>query len=158
MSLRKVSNHPVHLVDEERNLSPTALIPFCEFYGNMSVMGVKIDTFDVPVCNSFKPKLLGDQLCYEVDLNKYKDKADMNQKTILSLFIDYNEDRHLFLRSKDNEIETDSIIRIETIGTSQNSKHHFTTSFRSPETAFRIHLQFEFCQDCHCVRRFFNFG
>ena len=32
----------------------------------MSAMGVKIDKFDVPVCNSFQAKILNDQLCYEV--------------------------------------------------------------------------------------------
>ena len=33
-------------------------------------MGVKIDQFDVPVCNSFEATVLNDQLCYEVDPNK----------------------------------------------------------------------------------------
>ena len=35
-------------------------------------MGVNIKQFDVPVCNSFKAKILNDQLCYEIDLNKLK--------------------------------------------------------------------------------------
>ena len=60
----------MHIIDEDGELSPTALIPFCEFGGNMSVMGVKIDQIDVPVCNSFRPKIKGDQLCYTVDPNK----------------------------------------------------------------------------------------
>ena len=67
-----MTNHPVHIQDERGNRSKTALIPFCEFGGNMSVMGVKIDEFDVPVCNSFRPKVLMDQLCYEVDPNEYR--------------------------------------------------------------------------------------
>ena len=41
-----MSNHPVHIIDEDEELSPTALIPFCTFGGNMSVMGAKIDQFD----------------------------------------------------------------------------------------------------------------
>ena len=69
-------NHPVHIIDEDGEMSPTALIPFCEFGGNMSAMGVKIDQIDVPVCNSFKEKLLGDQLCYTVDPNKYKNTVN----------------------------------------------------------------------------------
>ena len=64
-------------MDQSGNLSPTALVPFCVFGGNMSVMGVKIDEFDVPVCNSFRPKVLMDQLCYEVDPNKYKNQIDL---------------------------------------------------------------------------------
>ena len=70
-----MTNHPVHFVNDENVLNPTALIPFCEFNGNMSVMGVKIDQFDVPVCNSFRPKILKDQLCYSVDPNIYKDEG-----------------------------------------------------------------------------------
>ena len=30
--------------------------------------------FEDPVCDSFKAKIRNDQLCYEVDLEKYKDK------------------------------------------------------------------------------------
>ena len=70
INVSKWTNHPVHIQDEDGKLSPTALIPFCEFGGNMSVMGVKIDQIDVPVCNSFRPKIKGDQLCYTVDPNK----------------------------------------------------------------------------------------
>ena len=56
-----------HIIEEDVQ---TAMIPFCEFGGNMSVMGVKIDQFDVPVCNSFRPKIVQDQLCYTVDPNE----------------------------------------------------------------------------------------
>ena len=52
--LRIITNHPVHVQDEDGNLSPTALIPFCELGGNMSVMGVEIDEFDIPFCNAFR--------------------------------------------------------------------------------------------------------
>ena len=80
-------------MDESRQINPTALIPFCEFSGNMSIMGTQIDQIDVPVCNSFRPKIIRDQLCYEVDPNEYKDKINLNGELSLSLFIDYNEDR-----------------------------------------------------------------
>ena len=55
----------------------------------MSVMGVKIDQFDVPVCNSFRPKIIRDQLCYTVDPSKYKDKITLKQELSLALFINY---------------------------------------------------------------------
>ena len=71
------------------------MIPFCEFGGNMSVMGVKIDQFDDPVCNSFRPKIVKDQLCYTVDPNEYKHKIDLQGDLSLSLFIHYNEDRQM---------------------------------------------------------------
>ena len=46
-----MTNHPVHIVTEGGRMSPSAFIPFCELGGNMSLMGIKIDQFDVPVCS-----------------------------------------------------------------------------------------------------------
>ena len=114
--LQKVTNHPVHIIGQGKELNPTALIPFCEFSGNTSIMGVKIDQFDVPVCNSFRPKFSGDQLCYEVDPNNYKDRIDANKKLSLSLLLDYNEDRHMFFNFSEKEIDDDFYISVETIG------------------------------------------
>ena len=82
--LQKVTNHPVHVIDHSGNSYPTAMIPFCVFGGNMSVMGVKIDQFDDPVCNSFRPKIVMDQLCYTVDPNEYKHKIDLKGELSIS--------------------------------------------------------------------------
>ena len=46
----------------------------------MSTMGVKIDQFDVPVCNSFQAKILNDQLCYEVDLKRFAAKDNIENE------------------------------------------------------------------------------
>ena len=80
-----IINHPVHIITSDNQLSPSAFIPFCDFGGNMSAMGVKIDLFDVPVCSSFQAKVLNDQLCYQVDLNMFSNDIEK----------DYNEDRHV---------------------------------------------------------------
>ena len=63
----------------------------------MSAMGTKIDEFDVPVCNSFQAKVLNDQLCYEVDLNKLSNKNNLDRelKSGFSFIMDYNEDRQV---------------------------------------------------------------
>ena len=115
-TMHRVSNHPVHILDENGNLSPSAFIPFCSFGGNMSAMGVKIDQFDVPVCNSFRAKILNDQLCYEVDPNLFIDKANVkeNLKLGLDLVLDYNKDRQtrLDLISQENS-EAMSIVQRE---------------------------------------------
>ena len=80
---------------DNEDLYPTALIPFCEFSRNMSVMGVKNDQIDVPVCNSFRPKIQKDQLCYTVDLNEIKKKTVLKNKVFFTFFMDFNEDREL---------------------------------------------------------------
>ena len=74
-------------------------------------MGIKTDQFDVPLCNSFRPKVVMDQLCYQVDPNIYKDRIDLNGELSISLFIHYNEDRQ-FEESK----YMDHSIIIDTIG------------------------------------------
>ena len=92
-----IINHPVHIMTRDNQMSPSAFIPFCDFGGNMSAMGVKIDQFDVPVCNSFQAKIMNDQLCYEVDLNKFSDKNNIRNELKLGLnfLMDYNEDRQV---------------------------------------------------------------
>ena len=42
----------------------------------MEAMGTEVKGFDIPVCNSFKAKVVHDQLCYEVDLKNYEKKEN----------------------------------------------------------------------------------
>ena len=111
--LQKIINHPVHIQNYDGELSPTALIPFCSFSDDFSLMGVENPHFEVPVCNSFSPKVILDQLCFTTDPNKIKDKIDFNSKDLsLTLYIDYNEDRH----SGKMELSESQNIRLETLG------------------------------------------
>ena len=65
-----MTNHPIHIQNEDGGLSPTALVPFCEFGDKM--YGVDIPKMNFPVCNGFKARIIRDQLCYTLDLNDYK--------------------------------------------------------------------------------------
>ena len=58
-------------------------------------MGRQIIGFNNPVCDSFEAKIRNDQLCYEVDLQKYKDKNKIKEqlKSGLILLLDYNLER-----------------------------------------------------------------
>ena len=62
-------------------------------------MAIKADHFNVPVCNSFKAKVLNDQLCYEVDLNEFSDPSNIDKELELgfNFIMDYNEDRQISL-------------------------------------------------------------
>ena len=68
-------------------------------------MGVKIDEFDIPVCNSFQARILNDQLCYEVDLNRLsnKDNIERELKLGLNFLMDYNEDRQVTINWKNED-------------------------------------------------------
>ena len=46
----------------------------------METMGIMIEQFEVSICNSFKAKVLNDQLCYEVDLNFHSDKNNIENE------------------------------------------------------------------------------
>ena len=92
-------NHPVHISDKQSGkISTSAFIPFCEFGGNMSSVGTKIKEFSVPICTAFEPTVLYDQLCYEIDLEKFKDPFDIADNQLKKGFVfimDYNEDRQV---------------------------------------------------------------
>ena len=97
-------------------------------------MGVKIDQIDVPVCNSFRPKIIRDQLCYTLDLNKIKQKINIKEILTFSFFIDYNEDREFSSIHDDNKANSkkaksarDGII-IETIGIHTFLNYYFCSS------------------------------
>ena len=97
-----MTKHPVHIVDENGNRSPSAFIPFCSFGEDMTSMGKETDGFNIPVCNSFKAKVKSDQLCYEIDLQKFKNKKNIQDqlKSGLVLILDYNEDRQWIMKKQ----------------------------------------------------------
>ena len=125
-----MSNHPVHILNNKGDFSPSSFIPFCSF--GEEFIGEKIEQFDLPVCNIFKPKQYFDQLCYETNLQDLKDsiKIDKQLEKGFTLVLDYNEERQINLKnssktefniyntiySHENDIESFSLY-IETIST-----------------------------------------
>ena len=119
-----VMDHPVHIMTKDHKMSPSAFIPFCDFGGNMSAMGVMIDQFNFPVCNSFQAKIMNDQLCYEVDLNKFSDKNNIQRELELgfNFLMDYNEDRQVTL---DKNISRMEVGLANNMAASDQSQHAF---------------------------------
>ena len=104
------NHHTIHLIDQEEKLSPSAFIPFCEFDGNMTIMGTNVDHFDVPVCSSFKAKVLNDQLCYEVDPNNFSLPANNLEKGQgLKFYVDINQDRQTATKDPAFKIYLDTL-------------------------------------------------
>lgn len=58
--------------------------------------GVKLAGLPVPACSAFLPRLLGDQLCYTIDVNNIlltsKNKFDALEKGLIFV-MDYNPER-----------------------------------------------------------------
>ena len=123
-------NHPVHIINSQGDLSPSSFIPFCELGGNMSSLGIKIKEFNVPVCNSFVPQIFHGQICYQIDLEIYRDNLNIEAqlKKGLVFIMDYNEDRQvsdynneetlpsgLFDRIDEKNINSESVIFLSTL-------------------------------------------
>ena len=117
-----IVNHPVHIINEKNMLSPSAFIPFCDFGGKMSAVGIKIKEFEYPVCNSFQAKILNDQLCYEIDLNRFADENNVADELDLgfNFIMDYNEDRQVTFEQTSDQEKEKSLAR----NLAADNKHH----------------------------------
>ena len=106
MLLHTVSNHPVHILDKKGNFSPSSFIPFCYF--GEEFIGARIQGFEIPVCNIFKPRNYWDQLCYETNLQDLKDSEKIGKQLEmgLTLVLDYNEERQYYNIMEQNESQT----------------------------------------------------
>ena len=106
-------HHPVHLVNAEKKLSPSAFIPFCGFGGK--ILGQIIPNLKIPVCDSFQPRLLNDQLCYEIDLHNITNDEKLNNEDVKSGFVfvmDYNEDREGVSEDNSTVDEEDGFVKM----------------------------------------------
>ena len=95
--VQRITNHPLHILDINENLNPSAFIPFCGIGRNMTSMGLLIDKFSFPICRSFKARVLKDQLCYELNPNEYIGQHNLQEslRVGITLVIDNNEDREV---------------------------------------------------------------
>ena len=126
------SNHPVHILDDEGELSPSAFIPFCKF-GNQN-LGIYLKQFDQPICNIFQKKIIKDQLCYEANLNVSWDMHGFSEENNigLSFMVDTNKDRQL---SFDKDISKSNDEEI-TFGTNVFHFHKYSFLIFNPSEQF----------------------
>ena len=124
LAFSKVVNHPVHFVNKNMEKSPSAFIPFCEFgQEKMASTGVKIDQFHIPVCNSFEAIILGDQRCYQIDLNRFSTKDESELTSGFAFIMDYNEDRQVTFEQEPFVSEDDALVG--RIDESDDDKHAY---------------------------------
>ena len=90
--VKRLISHPVDISDSRP--SPSAFIPFCSLGGDLTILGRKSPRFSVPVCAAFREKIVGGQLCYQAQLNRYGRGRGVGWKETLqeglSLVIDTN--------------------------------------------------------------------
>ena len=106
----------------DNQTSPSSFIPFCDFGGNMSIMGIMTDHFDYPVCNSFQAKIQNDQLCYEVDLQTFSQNIKNELELGFTFLMDYNEDRQVTLDQNITEVK---VGLAKSVSSSNENQHAF---------------------------------
>ena len=68
---RNMSLHPVHLVpDQEGQLPPSALIPFCSYQTESDLLGQERPEENMTVCDKFEPTVFNGQPCYSLNISK----------------------------------------------------------------------------------------
>ena len=92
-------------MNDDRKFSPSSFIPFC-YFGDKFI-GAKIQEFEIPVCNIFKPRNYLDQLCYETNLQDLKDSQKIGKQLEmgLTLVLDYNEERQNYKNNEKNDTQ-----------------------------------------------------
>ena len=104
-------NHPVHILDDNDNISPSAFIPFCSFQGSPDLLSREFANFSLPVCTSFKKRLLDGQLCYQIDVNTLVNETTAAglQRGGLALLVDANAeyDLNTFRKAPEEDIFDD---------------------------------------------------
>ena len=60
----------------------------------MELVGQEFTNFAVPVCRLFREKVVAGQVCYEADLNQYRNRVDWKEALLtgLTLIIDTNDE------------------------------------------------------------------
>ena len=87
----KTLSYPAHISDTNEL---SAFIPFCSF-GTKLTSGKQLNNFQGQFCSLFTEKIVDGQVCYEADVNQFKNKLGPWDKTLqsgLRLIIDTNDE------------------------------------------------------------------
>ena len=111
----------------------SAFIPFCSFGSNL--IGEKLGNFKGPVCDQFREKIVNGQICFEADMNQYKEGSENWEKALrdgFSFIVDTNE-----------EYDVKNLMIKKTSGASEDERSYPSTIFKKAEKGdgFRILLK-----------------
>ena len=79
----------MHLTSNEKGQLPlSALVPFCSYQGDRSLLGQKRQELDnLTVCDAFEPTILEGQLCYSIDIAKLEKRQMTEAGKAKGLFL-----------------------------------------------------------------------
>ena len=83
-----MSLHPPHLIDSGGSPTPAALIPFCAYQTNMTLLGQTRPDLPFIICSKFQTTILEGQLCYSLNistLSRVESQAGLEYGLLLML-------------------------------------------------------------------------
>ena len=135
--MHEATLHPPHLIDSSGTLTPAALIPVCAYQTNMTLLGQTRHNINFPVCTSFKPTVLGGQLCHSLNLNKLEavKKSQSGITNGIFLIIDAECDINI-QKGSSSPVGKFGLIKIEDVFNKENNPKIYMNTLAS-FTAYR---------------------
>ena len=100
-----MSLHPPHLIDSSGSPTPAALIPFCAFQTDMTMIGRKLEgASNLTVCSHFKPTVLEGQLCYSLDVTTNRTKKGLKNGLVLILDHGISDNQQIFQKKNGKDV------------------------------------------------------
>ena len=124
-------NHPAHISDKS---GLSSFIPFCSFGDNPDLFNQvqMLGNFQVPVCSLFREKIVEGQVCYEADINQYKNMDNWERifHGGLSFIVDTND-----------EYDAKNLLKKKTVDKMKTSKLFYAYQQTEEDNNFIIMLQ-----------------
>ena len=125
-----MSLHPPHLVDTHGSLIPAALIPFCAYQTNMTLLGRKTQGINFTACSQFQPTVLEGQLCYALNLTSiYTGKTREGKKGGLLILLDQGGQSSQDIQ--EDEIDMEDTLDLESSGVDAGSARIYLNTMAS---------------------------
>ena len=96
-----IINDPPHILNENGQMMPSSLIPFCSF-GSV-LRGKPAPYMSLPVCDLFDTAFYNGKLCYQIDTAKKIPKGKTIQGNGLTLVIDTNIEKSMAKQIEEHE-------------------------------------------------------
>ena len=132
----EVSLFPPHLIDSSGSQTPAALIPFCAYQTNMTLLGQKPEGINFTTCSQFQSVVLEGQLCYSLNLTSLQArKTKSGKRAGLVLLIDSGGQNNE--EPQKEKVKVENTLDLESSGADDHSPKIYLNTLSS-FTDFRV--------------------
>ena len=99
----------------------------------MDIFGEEFSDFHVPVCRLFREKIVNGQVCYEADLNQYRDRVNWKEalSSGLTLIIDTNDEYDVKNILEKKELGEKNVVKSIDAFTDEKEDNSFTLMLKT---------------------------